>query len=111
MDMIIEEQEDGAVRGLLGTAFGVAEPPLRDFASGSIARGDAARSRNRRLLAAGGAGHLREVQRQDRVVGAQWLAPQHLGTPCGFVTSLFDERDSAHFVAGLYHAQTQIEFG
>src|SRR5689334_22665127 len=52
--MIIEDQEDGAVRGLLGTAFGAAEPPLRDFASGSIARGDAARRRNR-WYAAGGA--------------------------------------------------------
>ncbi|GAA1958804.1 hypothetical protein [Catenulispora subtropica] len=52
--MIIEEHEDGAVRGLLGTAFGAAEPPLRDLASGSIARGDAARRRNR-WYATGGA--------------------------------------------------------
>ena len=52
--MSIEENEETAVRGLLGTAFAVAEPPLRDLASGSIARGDAARHRNR-VLAAGGA--------------------------------------------------------
>ena len=53
--MSIEENEDIAVRGLLGTVFAGAEPPLRDLASGSIARGDAARSRNRKLLATGGA--------------------------------------------------------
>ncbi|MFL6114553.1 MAG: hypothetical protein ACJ786_24850 [Catenulispora sp.] len=52
--MNIEDHEDTAVRGLLGTAFATAEPPLRDFASGSIARGDAARRRNR-LFAGGGA--------------------------------------------------------
>jgi hypothetical protein len=52
--MSIEENEDAAVRGLLGTAFAAAEPPLRDLASGSIARGDAVRRRNR-LVAAGGA--------------------------------------------------------
>ncbi|MBW8803139.1 MAG: hypothetical protein JF587_04660 [Catenulisporales bacterium] len=52
--MNIEDNEDTAVRGLLGTAFATAEPPLRDLASGSIARGDAARRRNR-LLAGGGA--------------------------------------------------------
>lgn len=52
--MSIEENEDTAVRGLLGTAFAAAEPPLRDLASGSIARGDAARRRNR-VFAAGGA--------------------------------------------------------
>jgi len=53
-DMRIEENEEVAVRGFLGTAFVGAEPPLRDLASGSIARGDAARRRNRRLVAAGG---------------------------------------------------------
>jgi hypothetical protein len=53
--MSIEENEDITVRGFLGSAFIDAEPPLRDLASGSIARGDAARSRNRRLVAAGGA--------------------------------------------------------
>ena len=48
------ENDDGAVRGLLGTAFAEPEPPLRDLASGSIARGDAVRRRNR-MVAAGGA--------------------------------------------------------
>lgn len=52
--MTIEENEDSAVRGLLGTAFADPEPPLRDLASGSIARGDAVRRRNR-VFAAGGA--------------------------------------------------------
>ena len=52
--MSIEENDDSAVRGLLGTAFADPEPPLRDLASGSIARGDAARRRNR-MVAAGGA--------------------------------------------------------
>ncbi|WP_194913397.1 hypothetical protein [Catenulispora rubra] len=52
--MTIEENEDSAVRGLLGTAFADPEPPLRDLASGSIARGDAVRHRNR-MVAAGGA--------------------------------------------------------
>ncbi|MBS2536330.1 hypothetical protein KGQ20_26545 [Catenulispora sp. NF23] len=47
-------EDDGAVRGLLGTAFAEAEPPLRDLASGSIARGDAQRRRNR-MFAVGGA--------------------------------------------------------
>jgi hypothetical protein len=51
--MTIEENEDNTVRGLLGTAFAVPEPPLRDLASGSIARGDAVRRRNR-MVAAGG---------------------------------------------------------
>lgn len=53
--MSIDENEGIAVRAFLGSVFIDAEPPLRDLASGSIARGDAARSRNRRLLAAGGA--------------------------------------------------------
>lgn len=53
--MSIEENEDIAVRGFLGSVFADAEPPFRDLASGSIARGDAAWSRNRRLVAAGGA--------------------------------------------------------
>jgi hypothetical protein len=52
--MSIEEHEETTVRGLLGTAFDAAEPPLRDLASGSIARGDATRHRNR-LFTAGGA--------------------------------------------------------
>jgi len=52
--MTIEENEDSTVRGLLGTAFADPEPPLRDLASGSIARGDAVRRRNR-MVAAGGA--------------------------------------------------------
>ncbi|MEZ0106264.1 hypothetical protein ABH920_000245 [Catenulispora sp. EB89] len=52
--MTNEENEDSAVRGLLGTAFADPEPPLRDLASGSIARGDAVRRRNR-MVAAGGA--------------------------------------------------------
>ncbi|MEY9857672.1 hypothetical protein ABH935_003280 [Catenulispora sp. GAS73] len=52
--MTIEENDDSAVRGLLGTAFADPEPPLRDLASGSIARGDAVRRRNR-MVAAGGA--------------------------------------------------------
>jgi len=52
--MSIEENEHTVVHGLLGTAFAAAEPPLRDLASGSIARGDAARRRNR-VFAAGGA--------------------------------------------------------
>ena len=58
--MSIEDNEhatdvtDATVHGLLGTAFAESEPPLRDLASGSIARGDAARHRNR-MAAAGGA--------------------------------------------------------
>lgn len=52
--MSIEENENTVVHGLLGTAFAATEPPLRDLASGSIARGDAARRRNR-VFAAGGA--------------------------------------------------------
>ncbi|MEY9927185.1 hypothetical protein ABH926_001810 [Catenulispora sp. GP43] len=52
--MSIEDNETAAVRGLLGTAFAAPEPPLRDLASGSIARGDSARRRNR-MIAAGGA--------------------------------------------------------
>ena len=47
-------EDDGTVRGLLGTAFADAEPPLRDLASGSIARGDGQRRRNR-MFAVGGA--------------------------------------------------------
>lgn len=51
--MSIEETEAGVVRGFLGTAFGDAEPPLRDLASGSIARGDSARRRVRWYTAGG----------------------------------------------------------
>ncbi|WP_041540843.1 hypothetical protein [Catenulispora acidiphila] len=51
--MSVEDHGDGAVRGLLDSAFAGAEPPMRDLASGSIARGDAARRRNRRWAACG----------------------------------------------------------
>ncbi|NUP51597.1 MAG: hypothetical protein HOW97_30410 [Catenulispora sp.] len=51
--MSIEDTEAGLVRGFLGTAFGDAEPPLRDLASGSIARGDRARRRVRWYTAGG----------------------------------------------------------
>lgn len=51
--MSIEDNEAAVMRGFLATAFGTAEPPLRDLASGSIARGDDARRRVRWYTAGG----------------------------------------------------------
>ena len=62
-------------------------------------------------LSAGGAHHLREVQGEDGVVGAERLATQKLDAPGGFVAGLFDERDSPGFIADLHNAQHQVEFG
>ena len=58
-------------------------------------------------LPAGGAHHLRQVQRQDGVVGAQRLAAQKLDAPGRFVAGLLDERD----VGAVHDAQHQVEFG
>ena len=54
-----------------------------------------------------GAHHLRQVQRQDRVIGAQRLTTQKLYAPGGFVARLLDERD----VSALDDAQPEIQFG
>jgi hypothetical protein len=75
--MSIEDNEAAAMRGFLATAFGDAEPPLRDLASGSIARGDAAR-RRARWYTAGGA-----VLSVAAVAGTVALASGGLGARRG----------------------------
>ena len=64
----------------------------------------------RTVWSPGGAHHLRQVQRQDRVVGAERLATQKLGAPGRFVACLFDEGDPVSLGGAVDDAQQQVQF-